>query len=288
MHGNPLYSSENVFEYTPYDQATDQWGVINNTYSITNRLIGSIQLGSGIVGAVGASAATAVSLPICIGTGVGCVATAAAGTFTGLSIDNAYTGGQTLWTGDLTPTLTNTLLQNLGLSPGAAAITEMALNLGTGAGATSRAAIEIKLAAEELQVAVAEVRAVRRPTAAQSELDVGVNLGTSVRPQVSYIDGHEVPYGTLGSVRPDFCMGLTCSFEVKNYNIATNSNGLINNVAQQAIDRAVNLPQGMIQTIIIDIRGQAVTDAQRNTIIQGIVQRSNGIINPTSIEFMTK
>jgi filamentous hemagglutinin len=43
-----------------------------------------------------------------------------------------------------------------------------------------------------------------RPTPRQSETDVGGDLGPGHTPQVSYIDGQQVPYGTAGSVRPDF------------------------------------------------------------------------------------
>lgn len=85
--------------------------------------------------------------------------------------------------------------------------------------------------------------------------------------------------------RPDWCNGNTCGIEVKNYNIATNINGLINNVSKQAIHRAENLPAGMQQRIIIDVRGQIVTPNQERTIIKGIVERSNGVIAPTSIRF---
>lgn len=125
----------------------------------------------------------------------------------------------------------------------------------------------------------------RRPSHRQSEKDVGKDLGAGWREQVSYKDGKEVPYGTKGSTRPDWCNGNTCGIEVKNYNIATNINGLINNVSKQAIHRAENLPAGMQQRIIIDVRGQIVTPNQERTIIKGIVERSNGVIAPTSIRF---
>jgi filamentous hemagglutinin len=125
-----------------------------------------------------------------------------------------------------------------------------------------------------------------RPSWRQSEIDVGSDLGSDARPQVSYLNGVEVPNGTPGSVRPDLvATDGSASFEVKNYNIATNSSGLINNVAQQAIQRADNLPTGMQQQIVIDIRGQTVTDAQMSTIVRGIVQKSNGIISPGAIQF---
>ncbi|MFV8598155.1 hypothetical protein, partial [Ralstonia pseudosolanacearum] len=60
---------------------------------------------------------------------------------------------------------------------------------------------------------------------------------------------------------------------------------LIKNVAEQAIQRQANLPAGMDQQVVIDIRGQKVTDAQKISIIKGIVKQSNGIIGPTSIRF---
>ncbi|WP_277404393.1 pre-toxin TG domain-containing protein [Achromobacter xylosoxidans] len=127
-----------------------------------------------------------------------------------------------------------------------------------------------------------------RPTPKQSEIDVGTELGSGARPQVSYKNGQEVPYGTAGSVRPDWCIGSVCSVEVKNYKIATNQQGLINNVSKQALQRAENLPQGMQQQVVIDIRGQVVTDAQKNAVIKGIVQKSKGVLTPTDIRFKSE
>ncbi|QCX49532.1 hemagglutinin repeat-containing protein [Ralstonia pseudosolanacearum] len=127
--------------------------------------------------------------------------------------------------------------------------------------------------------------ATKRPTPSQSEKDVGTGLGSDYRPQVSYKDGQEVPYATKGSVRPDWCNTTSCSVEVKNYNIANNSSGLIKNVADQAIQRQENLPAGMEQQVVIDVRGQTVTAQQEDTIVKGIVSRSNGIIKPDAIEF---
>jgi hypothetical protein len=77
-----------------------------------------------------------------------------------------------------------------------------------------------------------------------------------------------------------------CSIEVKNYNIATNPNGLVNNVAKQAADRAVHLPQGMQQTVVIDVRGQVITAAQEQQIVEAISVKTNGIIGSDAIKFM--
>jgi filamentous hemagglutinin len=126
----------------------------------------------------------------------------------------------------------------------------------------------------------------KRPSWQTSEKDVGSDLGPNVRSQVSYLNHKEVPYGTPGSVRPDFVANNSmASYEVKNYNITSNSEGLIKTVSQQAIQRQANLPVGMQQNIVIDIRGQSVTDLQKTSIIKGIVQGSNGAIDPTAIDF---
>ncbi|WP_230599339.1 hypothetical protein, partial [Xanthomonas albilineans] len=95
-------------------------------------------------------------------------------------------------------------------------------------------------------------------------------------------------FSTPGSVRPDWCLGNVCSVEVKNYNIDKNQQGLIDNVSKQAVQRAENLPQGMAQQVVIDVRGQTVTPLQRVQIIRGIVDKSGGRISPSSIRFKTE
>ncbi|CNH99868.1 DUF637 domain-containing protein [Yersinia bercovieri] len=130
-----------------------------------------------------------------------------------------------------------------------------------------------------------EVIPASRPDHRQSEVDIGKDLGDGWREQVSFKDGQEVPYGTKGSVRPDWCYGNVCSIEVKNYNIATNKNGLINNVVTQAIERKKNLPSGMRQEVVIDVRGQVVTAKQQAEIRRGIVEKSNGAISISSVRF---
>jgi filamentous hemagglutinin len=128
--------------------------------------------------------------------------------------------------------------------------------------------------------------AVVRPTWRQSEIDVGNDLGSGYSSQVSYLNGRQVPNGTSGSIRPDWVADdESTSAEVKNYNIETNRSGLINNVSQQALQRSYNLPAGMEQQVVIDVRGQVITPGQENAIIQAIVQKSNGAISPTSIRF---
>ena len=114
-----------------------------------------------------------------------------------------------------------------------------------------------------------------RPTWRQSETDVG-DLNPSYEAQKSFLNGKEVPYATRGSSRPDFyTTGL--SIEVKNYNVTNSSgrNSLINTVSNQVNKRITDLPSGTKQTIIIDVRGQQVTNDVLRQIRTSILEKCN-------------
>ncbi|EGJ4519167.1 hypothetical protein IM076_005173, partial [Escherichia coli] len=162
-------------------------------------------------------------------------------------------------------------------------------NLGTSVVVSGAAAKTIQKVAQLKTGAVkANPNEIKRPTPQQSEKDIGKDLGEGWRAQVSFKDGKEVPYGTKGSTRPDWCKGNICSVEVKNYTISTNSNGLINNISKQAIERQQHLPKGMKQEVIIDIRGQKVSAKEQAAIRKSIADKSNGIISISSIRFKTE
>ena len=125
-----------------------------------------------------------------------------------------------------------------------------------------------------------------RPTWRQSEIDVGYPLKSQgYRPQVSFKNGVEVPYGTKGSVRPEFYKDGS-SIEVKNYNLETakGRNRLVGNVSEQAKSRASNLPSGTLQEIHLDVRGQNVSRIDLNKVIEQIVKNSNGALKADNIK----
>lgn len=66
------------------------------------------------------------------------------------------------------------------------------------------------------------------------------------------------------------------SIEVKNYNVQTSSgqNNLINNVSKQIKERLTNLPPGTEQTILIDVRGQNVSNDILKNIRSKILDKS--------------
>lgn len=127
----------------------------------------------------------------------------------------------------------------------------------------------------------------KRPTPRESEIHVGKTLPPNAHAQVSYLNGKEVPYGTKGSVRPDwYIYGQRVSVEVKNYNIKNNASNLINNVVTQAKYRAKHLPKGTTQTVVIDVRGQNIDVVKRNYIQKEISSKSGGIIKYGNISFI--
>ena len=106
--------------------------MVNNTYQITTRTVGALQMTGGALG-VGASVAAS---PIACATGIGCVADAG---LIILSADSAYTGSKQLVTGIPQNTIFNKALQGLGLSPQAAAYLEAVVGVGTTVVASSPA-----------------------------------------------------------------------------------------------------------------------------------------------------
>lgn len=100
----------------------------------------------------------------------------------------------------------------------------------------------------------------KRPTWRQSELDAKLDY-PGYKDQVSFINGEEVPYGTKGSVRPDYYKEGS-SIDIKNYKIESSSgrNNLVKNIKNQYYQRVKNLPKDTSQTVVIDVRGQNVSD----------------------------
>lgn len=118
-----------------------------------------------------------------------------------------------------------------------------------------------------------------RPSWRQSEIDVK-NDFPEYNAQKSFKDGKEVPYGEKGSSRPDLYQ-TGHSIEVKNYKITTSSgqSRLVNNVSKQVEKRLSDLPSGTKQSVIIDIRGQNVSDEILDGLYEKIMNKTNGKVD---------
>lgn len=117
-----------------------------------------------------------------------------------------------------------------------------------------------------------------RPTWRQSELDAATDF-PDYDAQKSFINGEEVPYGTKGSVRPDYYKD-GFSVDIKNYNVesASGRSNLARNIEKQYYQRIENLPDGTKQSVMIDIRGQNVSDEALGALYDDIMQRTdNGV-----------
>ena len=119
---------------------------------------------------------------------------------------------------------------------------------------------------------------VSRPTWRQSELDAVADF-PEYKAQKSFMNGKEVPYGTKGSVRPDYYKS-GFSVDIKNYNVASASgrSNLARNIEAQYNQRIENLPDGTQQAVLIDARGQNVSIPELIVLYNDIVQRTkNGV-----------
>ncbi|MBF2456558.1 hypothetical protein [Listeria welshimeri] len=114
----------------------------------------------------------------------------------------------------------------------------------------------------------------KRPSWKQAETDALSDF-PEYEAQKSFLNGKEVPYGTKGSTRPDL-FKLGSSIEVKAYDVqsSTGRNNVINNVVKQIQDRVTHLPQGTKQTILLDIRGQTVTNEVLKEIRNKIIEKT--------------
>ncbi|EOV9527552.1 T7SS effector LXG polymorphic toxin [Bacillus cytotoxicus] len=113
-----------------------------------------------------------------------------------------------------------------------------------------------------------------RPSWRKTETEFG-EMHPDYDDQVAFKDGDEVSKNTKGSTRPDFHIEGH-SVELKNYDISTKSKrtNLVNVIVKQLNYRDLHLPQGTRQTVIIDTRGQIVTNEILIEIKAGISKKS--------------
>ncbi|BCB02168.1 hypothetical protein [Bacillus sp. KH172YL63] len=119
-----------------------------------------------------------------------------------------------------------------------------------------------------------------RPSWRQSEIDVEKDF-PEYKAQKSFKEGKVVPYGEKGSSRPDLYQAGH-SIEVKNYKVTTISRGrsrLVNNVSKQVEKRVNDLPKDTKQSVIIDIRGQNVSDETLDEVYKKIMEKTNGNVD---------
>ncbi len=131
-----------------------------------------------------------------------------------------------------------------------------------------------------------------RPTWQESEQRVSDDLNwADFDDQRSFQDGKEVKRGTPRSTRPDnYSDSLSLSIDVKNYDVSKRSGRrrLVSKVVEQLRDRALHLPAGSRQGVVVDVRGQAVDEAVTNEIRTQIVEKAGGLIDASNIEFITE
>lgn len=128
-----------------------------------------------------------------------------------------------------------------------------------------------------------------RPTPQDSEKKAKEIYGGDE--QRSYKDGREVPYGTLGSTRPDIVRstsnGVLEAIEVKNYDLSNGTSQLVNELSRQISDRCENMPNGTIQRVCLDIRGQDLLPEKIEEIKNQILQATQNTCPDLKIDVIS-
>ncbi|MEA1880587.1 MAG: hypothetical protein U9N11_08085, partial [Campylobacterota bacterium] len=77
------------------------------------------------------------------------------------------------------------------------------------------------------------------------------------------------------------------AIEVKNYDLSRKGgeSSLVNTISKQVNQRCIHLPCEMKQEVVIDIRGQDISDSQRDSIVQKIVKKTGNTVAPEDIIF---
>ena len=128
-----------------------------------------------------------------------------------------------------------------------------------------------------------------RPTWRQSEIDDMLRLknsGKLVEHQISFLNGERCKNGTPGSIRVDNLVDGRVAHEMKNYDLTSNVNGLINDTVNQAVKHHQHLPSGTRQVFKIDVRGQVAPESLQLDIAERIIQRTKGVLSFEDIQFM--
>ena len=212
-------------------------------------------------------------------------------------MDLAHSGSREFATGapdePISEALVRTQLEKLGFSPkNAEAITKLGFTAfaATGGALSARTLAPVKVSQSALATEADTAPSAgppARPTWQAAQASPAEDLaGFGFKPEPSYLGGKPVPYGTKGSVRPDYASeSIKLSVDVKDYGVTTPQGRwrLVKDVVGQTEARAANLPQGMRQGVIIDLRGQEVSDKLLQNMLDRIVKKSNGQIRPDDI-----
>lgn len=109
--------------------------------------------------------------------------------------------------------------------------------------------------------------------------------------QVSYINGQEVPCGTLGSTRPDIVRtvnGHLEAIEVKRFDLSNQSSvdSLCRSLTKEVSDRVAHMPAGTTQRVVLNVAGRGYTKAFVNAKIAEIQSYLSSVYAKMPIDIM--
>lgn len=110
--------------------------------------------------------------------------------------------------------------------------------------------------------------------------------------QVTFLNGKEVPYGTKGATRPDVVRTVGDhleAIEVKNYDLRNTKNvrALLYELKRQVAERALHMPEGTTQRIVLDVRGRHYPKELTDLVIKYIQSVCSSAYPNIPVELMT-
>ena len=110
--------------------------------------------------------------------------------------------------------------------------------------------------------------------------------------QVTFLDGKEVPYGTKGATRPDVVRTVGDhleAIEVKNYDLRNTKSvrALLSELKRQVAERALHMPEGTTQRIVLDVRGRHYPKKLTDLVIKYIQSVCSSAYPNIPVELMT-
>ena len=106
VDGGEFYSSHEqpLFEYDGFDATTDWLTRQDNTYALSTRVPGAIQVAGGVLEMIGGATLAGASAALCPTSGLGCFGIGAGTAIAGIGYDNARAGSVSVFYGESTPT----------------------------------------------------------------------------------------------------------------------------------------------------------------------------------------
>lgn len=277
--GYKLSDIEAKYEGTRYVFALDNEGdtevrafeAYDDTY---DQVLKNVAVGTGVI-------LVAVTVSMVAGT----IATPAAATVSTVFMVSAVTGTQVALSSGTLGGIASGIITGFETSDPEAAFKSAVLGASEGFKWGAITGVVAGGATELLRIGRASTSTIRSPR--DSELYAFKKYGGWE--QESFLGGKKVTWGTPGSTRPDIVRtvnGRLEAIEVKNYDLKVSLKLLITELKRQISQRNIDLPDGAIQRVVLDVAGRGHSQKFLNKVRDEIIKELNPIYPKIPLDFL--